>query len=141
MLTPHKALFLYTVVATAAVSAFAVAPANAQSEPFVVTARPIDLPVRRVGYGDLNLTLASHRVALINRVDNAVTRVCLASGHNIDKTLEARASHRDCNTLAWSGARPQLAAAINRAWAARAHYGTGAPWAGAAITVAAPIGF
>ena len=139
MLIHHKSLSLGAAIAATTLSVFAVAPAHAQSEPFVVTGRPADLPFERVSYRDLNLTLLSHRVALIRRVNRAVTRVCLATGHNIDKTLEARASHRDCNMLVWSGAQPQLAAAVNRAWAARAR--NGAVYATGVVTVAAPAGF
>ena len=142
MLIHYKALSLCAAVATTAVSMLAVAPAHAQSEPFVVTApRTADLPTMRVSYRDLNLTYAPARVALIRRVDYAVRQVCFERDQRSVRTLTSQMQYFDCSKIAWNGARPQLAAAINRAWATAARTRHGAVAMSGAITVFAPAGF
>jgi len=125
MLIHYKALSLCAVVATSALGLLASAPAHAQSDDiFVITApRTADIPVRRVSYRDLNLTYAPHRVVLIHRVDRAVNQVCTASGFVVDISIKSWSERRACRDVAWNGARPQLAAAINRAWARAARAG------------------
>ena len=143
MLIHYKALSLSAAVAATATGMLAVVPVHAQSEPFVVTApRAADVAVMRVGYRDLNLTYAPARVTLIRRVDYAVKQVCFEHDQRAVRALPAHMQYVDCRTLAWNGARPQLAAAINRAWAnaGRTRQGAAA-MGGLAITVSAPAGF
>jgi len=142
MLVHYKALSLCAAVATTALSLVAVAPAHAQSEPFVVTApRAADVAVMRVGYRDLNLTYAPARVTLIRRVDYAVKQVCFEHDQMAVRALPATMEYVNCSTVAWNGARPQLAAAINRAWAQAARTRNGAVVMSGAIIVSAPSGF
>ena len=142
MLLHYKALSLCAAVATTTLGLVAVAPAHAQSEPFVVTApRTADLPTMRVSYRDLNLTYAPARVALIRRVDYAVRQVCFERDQRSVSTLPSHMQYVDCSKFAWNGARPQLAAAIDRAQA-MALNGNGAVAVGSlAITISAPAGF
>jgi len=138
----YNALSLCAAAATTALSLLAVAPAHAQSEPFVVTApRTADLPMMRVGYRDLNLTYAPARVTLIRRVDYAVKQVCFESDQRSVRTLPSYIQYVDCSKFAWNGARPQLAAAINQAWAQAARTRNGAVAMSGAITISAPAGF
>jgi len=143
MLIHYKALSLCAAVATTATGLLTISSAQAQSEPFIVTApRAPDVAVMRVGYRDLNLTYAPARVTLIRRVDYAVKQVCFEHDQRAVRALPAHMEYVDCSTLAWNGARPQLAAAINRAWAnaGRTSYGAAA-MGGLAIVVSAPAGF
>ena len=126
MLIHYKALSLCAAVATTAMSLLAVAPAHAQSEPVVITAPwAVDIPMQRVSYRDLNLIYAPARITLIRRVDYAVKQVCRASEQQAVRTLESYMQYLNCSNFAWSGARPQMAAAINRAWARAARTRSG----------------
>ena len=139
MLIHYKALSLIAAVAMTTVSLLAVTPAQAKSEPVVITGQRVsDLPTQRVGFADLNLASAQDQLTLDRRVGSAVKQVCIASGHTIERNLEARASYRGCSDFAWDGARPQIAAAIDRA-RALALNGNGAMVVGS-IAVSAPAG-
>ena len=60
MLKHYKALSLFAAVAMTTLSLLAVAPAQAKSQPMVVTAqRTADLPTQRVSFADLNLASAA----------------------------------------------------------------------------------
>lgn len=143
MLIHYKALSLCTAAATAAVGLIAIAPAQAQDEPFIVTApRAADIAVMRVGYRDLNLTYAPARVTLIRRVDHAVKQVCFEHDQRAVRALPAHMEYVDCRTVAWNGARPQLAAAINQSWARAARTGNGAvPYGSMAMITVSSLGF
>jgi len=135
----YKVLSLCAAVGMTALSLLAATPAVAKSEPFVVTAQRVsDLPTQHVSYRDLNLALASDQVRLNRRVGSAVQQVCRIGDYQADRTLASRTHYLGCSDFAWSGARPQIAAAID--WAVKlAQAGNGAPVAAsAAITVSAP---
>jgi UrcA family protein len=118
MLIHYKALSLRAAIVTAALSVLAVSPALAQDESLLVTApRAVDMPTMWVSYRDLNLTYAPARVTLIHRVDYAVRQVCQESDQRAVRTLRSHMDYVSCSNFAWNGARPQLAAAFNRAWA------------------------
>lgn len=86
-----------------------VAPAFA-AEPVVVTAqRPTDEITRIVKFGDLNIATAQGEKTLLRRVSGAVHQVCDDPG--FDYYQEDRA----CRKFAWSGTRPQIASALQRA--------------------------
>jgi UrcA family protein len=65
-----------------------------------------------VSFADLDLTQNAGRATLEARVRVAVSRVCrLPSGTDLD----AMNRYRACRKAAWSGVRPQLAAAYDGA--------------------------
>lgn len=141
MLKHYKALSLCAAAALTGLSVIAVTPAQAKSDPVVITGQRIgDLPTRRVGFADLNLASAAGQRTLERRVGFAVKQVCFAGGHAIDQTVESYANFRGCSDFAWDGARPQIAAAVDRA-RALALNGNGAVAVGSvAITISAPAG-
>ena len=112
-------------------SAFAIATiaaatqVSAQGRPVVVYGHPEEVNMERVPYGDLNLQASADRKTLYGRVGRAVRNVC-----NFDRTGIA-SDYRECSTGAWSGARPQIHAAMEKssmAW-------NGSAVGGAFITV------
>jgi len=141
MLRHYKALSLCAAVALTTLSLLAVTPAEAKSEPVVITGQRIaDLPTRRVSFADLNLADAADQATLERRVGYAVKHVCQERGQNAEKTLASFTRYVGCRNFAWSGARPQLAAAVDRA-RALALNGSGSVAVGSlAITVSAPAG-
>lgn len=81
-------------------------PANA--EPITITGPSNeDRVVERVSYRDLNLALGQDERRLVRRVGIAVSSVC--------STQIAYAQTARCRSFAWSGARPQIARAVERA--------------------------
>jgi UrcA family protein len=141
MLKHYKALSLCAAVAMTSLSLIAVTPAQAKSDPVVITGQRVsDLPTQRVSFADLNLAAAADQVTLERRVGSAVKQVCVASGYTIEANLRARASYSGCSDFAWDGARPQIAAAIARTQAVALN-GIGSDAAASlAITVSAPAG-
>lgn len=87
------------------------APAVGKEKPVVVTAPSEDIPIRYVSYRDLNLTTPSGEKTLFNRVGYAVKGVC------IESTGPHAAFYEEmgCRKFAWTGARPQIAQAVQRA--------------------------
>ena len=69
-----------------------------------------DLPRRTVSYADLDLAAATGQKTLTRRVSSAVRAVC--RGQDIRGMLSLGG---DCFSIAWNGARPQMAQAIARA--------------------------
>lgn len=136
----YKALSLCAAVALTTVSLLAVAPVQAQTT--VVTAqRSSDLPTKKVRFADLNLAAAADQVALERRVGFAVKQVCGERVQNAEKSLASFTRYGACRDFAWSGARPQIAAAVDQA-RALALNGNGAVAVGSlAITIFAPAGF
>jgi UrcA family protein len=87
------------------------APAVSKEKPVVVTAPSDENPTRRVSYRDLNLATTLGEKILFRRVSYAVSGVCNeAIGPNADFYGEM-----SCRKDAWSGARPQMAQAVQRA--------------------------
>jgi UrcA family protein len=108
------------------------APAIAKEKPVVVTAPQDEVPTRRVSYRDLNLATPLGEKTLFSRVGYAVKGVCNeATGSNAEFYAEM-----SCRKGAWSGARPQIAQAIQRAHEL-AQFGTSSIPA-VAITIAFP---
>lgn len=68
-----------------------------------------DTRVERVSYKDLNLVFASHQKMLNTRVGRAVHNVCGTFDYGLG------GDDRACKSMAWSGARPQIRLAIDRA--------------------------
>ena len=66
-----------------------------------------DVRTQRVSYKDLNLVMASDQKVLNGRVGRAVRWVC--------EPMDLSVAFRACRSEAWSGARPQIALAIERA--------------------------
>ena len=142
MLKHYKALSLCAAVAMTSLSLIAVTPAQAKSDPVVITGQKVsDLPVRRVGFSDLNLAAAADQRALERRVGSAVKQVCFAGGYAIDQTVESHANFRGCSDFAWDAARPQIAAAIDRARALALNENGAVAVGSVAITISAPAGF
>ena len=143
MLIHYKALSLCAAVALTALSAAVVTPAQARPAQVVVTAqRASELPTRRVSYRDLNLASATDQATLQSRVGFAVKQVCGERAQHAEKTLASFTRYSACRGFAWNGARPQVAAAVDRARArALALNGNGAVAVGSlAITISAPAG-
>jgi len=107
-------------VACAAAAAFigalligaAITPVQAQTartRPVTVVATP-EVNTRIVHYGDLSLATRDGRHMLLRRVSDAVSDVCRPFGDDRD------AYHPGgCKAAAWSGARPQIKRAFDRA--------------------------
>jgi UrcA family protein len=109
-------LTLAAAVLTSAVLVSSTAVAAVQTEPVVVTAPlPTDQFSRAVSHRDLDLTLASDQRRLHHRVSSAVKDVCAVGEYHAVRTLAAYSQYSACSKDAWSGARPQIAAAIDRA--------------------------
>lgn len=85
-----------------------VAPAFA-AEPVVVTAERSDVRTKIVKYGDLNIASAQGHKILLRRVGQTVGQVCSAPDFDLYYI------DRACRKGAWAGARPQIAAALERA--------------------------
>ncbi|CAA9511584.1 MAG: hypothetical protein AVDCRST_MAG31-925 [uncultured Sphingomonas sp.] len=93
-----------------------------------------DQLTERVRYGDLELAGADGQRALTFRVRSAVSKVCAPlDGTNL------RTRHQQCRSVAWHGAKPQMARAIERAQQLAATGSTSLPEV--AIAVRAPAGF
>jgi UrcA family protein len=93
------------------VTSFVSLSAMARS-PLIVTApqRASDVPSRHVSYADLNLFNHAGLRTLDLRIDAAIDGVCSDSGWQASEKGFA-----DCRYNAWTGARPQVATAIQRA--------------------------
>lgn len=85
-----------------------VTPALA-AEPVVVTAERPDVRTKIVKFGDLNIASSEGHKLLLRRVGHAVGEVCEAPD------FELYYFDRACRRGAWAGARPQIAAALERA--------------------------
>ena len=141
MLKHYKAQSLCAAAAMTILSLFAVTPAHAKSDPVVITGQRVsDLPTRRVNFADLNLAAAADQRALERRVASAVKQVCFAGGHAIDQTVKSYVNFRGCSDFAWDGARPQIAAAVNRARAFALNENGAVAVGSVAITISAPAG-
>lgn len=100
-----------------AAGSLASSPVSAQifdEQDVIVTAPtlPDDIRTAYVRYDDLNLLVPSGQNRLEGRVRGAVRSVCPIDGY---RHLRAAMDNRACVTAAWSGARPQMAAAIANA--------------------------
>lgn len=89
---------------------------------------------RRVAYRDLDLAATRDQQRLGRRVRAAVGQVCAP----LDGT-NWRSRQQECRSVAWHGAEPQMALAIERARQLAAAGRTAIPEV--AITVVAPSGF
>jgi UrcA family protein len=128
-----KQLFL---IATCALTAAAGAvPASAQAPVQVIGQRvDDDLITQRVSHRDLNLASAFGQKALRFRVRSATRKVCAP----LDDTGQ-RTQRQECRSVAWQGAKPQIARAIARAEQLAATGTTSLPEV--AIAVRAPSAF
>ncbi|QIK95852.1 UrcA family protein [Sphingomonas sp. HDW15A] len=111
MSTSHVLSFIAACAITA--GGFAIAsPAFSQGREVIVRAAPKDdVPRRYVTYSDLNLVHPAGLKTLNRRVNSAVRDVCRESvGPNGDFYIEM-----GCRSLAWTGARPQIDRAVERA--------------------------
>ena len=81
------------------------APAQ-DGRPVVVYGESAGIHTERVPYGDLNLQAGADRKTLYGRVGRAVRNVC-----NFDSNAMTT-DYRFCSAGAWSGARPQISAAM-----------------------------
>lgn len=63
-----------------------------------------------VSYRDLNLTMAHDARILNRRVGGATRKVCAPDDRQVGDN-----SYSECVSFAWSGARPQIALAVQRA--------------------------
>jgi UrcA family protein len=90
----------------------AVSPALARPSEVVVTAQRDEAPTAIVAYRDLNLASASGRKALHSRVNRAVKSLCPIDGI---MALSLEAAAKECRSVAWLSANPQIETAIQRA--------------------------
>src|SRR6185312_13125169 len=84
-------------IASAALVAIAAGHASAQTDALKATVR----------YADLDLSRASGRAVLEQRIDVAVSKVCGGAPSNFD--LDASHAFGQCREQTWSGVRQQLA--------------------------------
>jgi UrcA family protein len=98
----------------AAIAVTATTPAFSRSAPVFVIA-PADLVTRHVSYADLNLASIAGERALDRRVGTAVTDLCLDATGGNDGSPKFKMSMIRCSGEAWSGARPQMTRAVQRA--------------------------
>jgi len=141
MLIHYKTLSLIAAITMTGMTLLAAAPALARPEPMVVTAqRTVDLPTQRVSYRDLNLAAAQDQRTLERRVGRAVKQVCRIEDYHASKSLRSYAIYLQCSDFAWGGARPQVAAAIDRAHALALNGSDAVAVGSLAITVSARPG-
>jgi UrcA family protein len=128
-----KQLFLATTFALVAVAG--AAPASAQAPLQVIGERvDPDQLTERVSHRDLNLASASDQKRLTSRVRSAVGKVCAPlDGTNL------RTRQQQCRSVAWHGARPQMARAVARAQQLAATGSSSLPEV--AIAIRAPSAF
>lgn len=88
--------------------------AFASAAALICTATPLqaqpvadDTPTVRVGYGDLDLSRATGRALLEQRVRKAIDQVCPA--RPLPSELKRFKTYRACRAESWSGVQPQLA--------------------------------
>jgi UrcA family protein len=98
----------------------------------VVGVHPEIIVERRIGYADLNLAAAAGERTLNRRVTSAIRDLCDEAVAGSRTGFEYMA----CSTGAWSGARPQVALAVQRAREIAVNGSS--PIAAVAITIAAP---
>ena len=114
------------------------ASATAKQRPVVVTAPPEDsagLVVRRVSYADLDLAVPAGVTELNDRVRFAIGDVCAEANLFDNGSTSYRWGTMQCRGIAWDGARPQIAWAIQRAHEIAANGWS--PIAATAITIGA----
>jgi UrcA family protein len=106
-----KHLLAASAAVLAAGSAVVFAAGAAQAKDITVVAEPAeDVLTRTVRYADLNLAAADGQKKLDRRVSSAVRFVCKPFNARTDAS-----DRRECIDVAWGGARPQMALAIQRA--------------------------
>ena len=111
-----KLLSMCAAVAVTSGGLFLLAsPASARA-PIVVTA-PLaeDIIVRHVSYADLNLAAAAGLNTLNSRVGGAVEDLCTEAVGGYESGITFKFNMVRCSRDAWSGARPQIAQAVQRA--------------------------
>ena len=103
---------LCAAVAITASGVFLIAsPSSAKERPVIVEGQPVeDVVTRRVDYADLNLASAGGKKLLFRRVSRAVVGVCNDANPGAQRVDMAM-----CRDMSWDGARPQIAAAFDRA--------------------------
>ena len=106
-----KLLSMCAAVALTAGGLLVMAPsASGREEPVVVEGPSDRLPTTRVSYADLNLATMAGEKTLNHRVAGAVSTVCEEASLASDIYAEPA-----CRRFAWTGARPQIAQAVQRA--------------------------
>ena len=135
----ESSLTLFAAILTSATLVSSTAMAAVQSEPVVITG-PLaaDQFSKVVSFADLKLDLARDQRRLHHRVNAAVKDVCAINDYHSSRTLKSYSQYLACSDVAWSGARPQITAAIDRAGARLAAGGSDV--AGSAIIVSARAG-
>lgn len=106
-----KHLLAASAAVLAAGSAVVFAAGAAHAKDITVYAEPAeDALTRTVRHADLNLASHTDQAKLNGRVSRAVSFVCSPFDERGVNHLKA-----ECKDFAWSGARPQMARAIERA--------------------------
>jgi UrcA family protein len=90
------------------------ASVTAKDRPVLVTA-PTDMVLRHVRYSDIDLAVPEGRSALYQRVGFAISDVCAEANHFDNGSFAFKSGLKQCSNVAWSGARPQIARAVQRA--------------------------
>jgi UrcA family protein len=112
-----KALSMCAAVGITTVGVLVMSPdhASARGRPIVVTSSSENLIVRRVSYADLNLASATGEKVLNRRVGSAVGSLCREATGSDTRSLNVSISMIRCSDQAWTGARPQIERALQRA--------------------------
>ena len=110
-----KALIMCATVGITATGLLVLAPpAYGRSGPVYVVGRE-DVVSRHISYADLNLASLPGERTLNRRVGTAVSSLCSEVSGGNDGSTSFKYSMARCSGHAWSDARPQIAAAVERA--------------------------
>jgi len=110
-----KALVMCAAVGITATGLMVLAPpAFGRNAPVYVVGRE-DVVTRHISYADLNLASVAGERTLNRRVGTAVNGLCLDATGGNDGSTTFKYSMARCSGHAWGDARPQIAAAVQRA--------------------------
>lgn len=109
------ALSLCAALSMTAAGFFPVASPALGKSTHVVVVAPAERVARHISYADLNLASAAGETTLNNRVDAAVTDLCLDATGGNDGSFTFKTSMMRCSSSAWNEARPQIDRAVQRA--------------------------
>lgn len=84
-------------------------------EPPMVVVAPSDVITRHINYADLNLASAEGEATLNGRVSSTVGSLCDEAVGANDRSLRSTIAMKQCVTVAWYQARPQISQAVLRA--------------------------
>jgi UrcA family protein len=115
MFTAKMLTMCASVVITAGSFCITAPPARAAQRPVYIDSNRELLVYRRISYRDLNLSHVEGQWTLNRRIHWAVRGMCAEAAGGIEGDIMKLARQRACGSLALDQARPQVAAAVQRA--------------------------